>query len=668
MVWTISRKLSAIIVTAVVLSVVAMGIQLYTLYNSIYAERQKLIRSQVESAISVLAHYEDKAKAGEMTLEEAQERAREATRPIRFGEGDYVFMYDPKGIRMMHPDVSLEGKSAWDTKDSRGTYQVREMLERAGEGGGYTTYYRPRLKGGDEIPKLTYSQTFTPWNWTVAGGLYIDDLTATFRSAALKAALAGLIFCLILVGCAIPLARSISRPLATITAAMRRLASGDKTAALDIGDRRDEIGQMAEAFASFRQAAIERDQLEAEAAVARNSESLAKERQAAIETAKAEDLRVLVGAVETSFDRLSIGDLTVRMNQKVAPEFLPIQTKFNASVSQLEEAIGGVVSSVQTIRTGLSEIAVASNDLSQRTEQQAASIEETVAALSEVSQTVATTAENAGRARESARMAATKAEEGGAIVGRAVSAMEEIEGSSQKINDIIGVIDEIAFQTNLLALNAGVEAARAGEAGKGFAVVAQEVRELAQRSATAAKEIKELISTSREKVGTGVDLVTASGRSLDEIVAQVNAMSNIISTIAESATEQASSLREVSGAADQMDKVTQQNAAMVEETTAATRNVEIETDALATSVSRFAVSGQSAKAGLSTRPASTARPAVKPTSKLAVASAGTGRTPVASPVHAMQDRLAKGTAPKRATPAISGTNALARKDEDWTEF
>ena len=177
-----------------------------------------------------------------------------------------------------------------------------------------------------------------------------------------------------------------------------------------------------------------------------------------------------------------------------------------------------------------------------------------------------------------------------------------------------------------------------------------------------------MISTSREKVGTGVDLVTASGRSLDEIVAQVNAMSNIISTIAESATEQASSLREVSGAADQMDKVTQQNAAMVEETTAATRNVEIETDALATSVSRFAVSGQSAKAGLSTRPASTARPAVKPTSKLAVASAGTGRTPVASPVHAMQDRLAKGTAPKRATPAISGTNALARKDEDWTEF
>ena len=464
-------------------------------------------------------------------------------------------------------------------------------------------------------------------------------------------------------------ARGLANPIRRMTDVMSRLASGDTSVTVLGADRRDEIGEMAEAVETFKMQGIERERLGAEAETARKNEILATERQAAIESAKAEDLRVLVTAVETSFDRLSEGDLTIRMNQKLAPEFEPIRVKFNDSVSQLEEAIGGVVSSVQTIRTGLSEIAVASNDLSQRTEQQAASIEETVAALSDVSRGVAETAQNAGKARETARTAAAKAEEGGTIVGRAVSAMEEIEGSSQKINDIIGVIDEIAFQTNLLALNAGVEAARAGEAGKGFAVVAQEVRELAQRSATAAKEIKDLISTSREKVGTGVDLVTASGRSLEEIVAEVNAMAEVISTIASSATEQASSLREVSGAADQMDKVTQQNAAMVEETTAATKNVEAETDMLATSVARFAISAGGNRSSQSGRTPAASRPAAKPAAKPSVAAAGSGQKPVASPVHAMQDRLAKGTAPKRAAPAAArGANALARKDEDWTEF
>ena len=464
------------------------------------------------------------------------------------------------------------------------------------------------------------------------------------------------------------LSRSIGASLHSLESVMSDLSGGRLDVKIDGAERSDQIGSMARALQVLQKSSSERVQLAKENEAARQNEVLAKERQAAIESAKAEDLRVLVTAVETSFDRLSEGDLTIRMNQKLAPEFEPIRVKFNGSVSQLEEAIGGVVSSVQTIRTGLSEIAVASNDLSQRTEQQAASIEETVAALSDVSRGVAETAQNAGKARETARTAAAKAEEGGTIVGRAVSAMEEIEDSSQKINDIIGVIDEIAFQTNLLALNAGVEAARAGEAGKGFAVVAQEVRELAQRSATAAKEIKDLISTSREKVGTGVDLVTASGRSLEEIVAEVNAMAEVISTIASSATEQASSLREVSGAADQMDKVTQQNAAMVEETTAATKNVEAETDMLATSVARFAISGGGNRSSQSGRTPAASRPAAKPAAKPSVAAAGSGQKPVASPVHAMQDRLAKGTAPKRAAPAARSAAAVARKDEDWTEF
>ena len=392
--------------------------------------------------------------------------------------------------------------------------------------------------------------------------------------------------------------KGITQPLGSLVNGMTQLADGNLDVDIDGQDRRDEVIRYVQGkygqVQIFKAAGLENRRLQADAERNRASQDEASARQTAIENARAEDLRHFVTIVEAGFNRLADGDLTVRMNQSVASEFEPIRLKFNDSVTQLEETIGFVVSSIQTIRNGLSEIAIASNDLSQRTEQQAASIEQTVAALSEVSQGIDLTATNAGQARAVASGALRKAEEGGAIVSKAVTAMEAIEGSSQKISQIIGVIDEIAFQTNLLALNAGVEAARAGEAGKGFAVVAQEVRELAQRSATAAKEIKDLISTSRDQVGAGVDLVTSSGHSLEEILGEVGKMAEVISQIASSAQQQAVSLREVSGAADQMDKVTQQNAAMVEETTAATKSVEAETESLAEAVSRFSVSSQGA--------------------------------------------------------------------------
>lgn len=320
------------------------------------------------------------------------------------------------------------------------------------------------------------------------------------------------------IGAAVFFDKRVSAVMVRLADQMKVLANGNLDVSIEGKSRPDEVGTMAKAVQIFKDNALKLRQSEQEAQEAREAQSAQRDRQLAIDGAKAEDLKILVHAVEAGFDGLSSGDLTTRMNQALAPEFEPIRTKFNDSVAELEATIGSVVGAVGAIRVGLNQITVASGDLSQRTEQQAASLEETVAALAEVTRGVNDTAQSAGNAQLTVTTAQKNAEKGGAIVGQAVEAMNQIAQSSDKIGKIIGVIDEIAFQTNLLALNAGVEAARAGEAGRGFAVVAQEVRGLAQRSAEAAKEIKDLISTSSSQVEQGVQLVTASGRSLEEIV------------------------------------------------------------------------------------------------------------------------------------------------------
>ena len=301
----------------------------------------------------------------------------------------------------------------------------------------------------------------------------------------------------------------------------------------------------------------------------------------------ADEQGIVVKALGEGLKRLSDGDLANELAQSFPADYEELRTNFNLAVSSLRDAVGSVTHNVESIRNETSEITTAADDLSRRTERQAATLEQTAAALDELTSSVRSAADGADAASKMSADAQANAEQGGAVASLAVRAMDEIKTSSRKISKITSVIDDIAFQTNLLALNAGVEAARAGEAGRGFAVVATEVRALAQRSSEAASEINALISNSAEQVQQGVDLVDRTGTALSAIVSFVSDISERVTEIASSAREQSTGLNEINMAVNELDHVTQQNAAMFEETTAASHALTAETDALAAAVAQF---------------------------------------------------------------------------------
>ncbi|MNJ31286.1 Methyl-accepting chemotaxis protein II [compost metagenome] len=392
---------------------------------------------------------------------------------------------------------------------------------------------------------------------------------AAFLQAYVAFAIGGLLALAIAVGAALWLIGALSRPVEALTRAMGRLAGGDLNVVVPAVGRRDEIGRMAGAVLTFKQNAEEKARLEAETEAARLAAEQARQAQAERDAEAARQQARVVEGVALGLDRLSHGQLAFRLSDPFPPAYEALRTDFNAAMDQLQGVMRAIVELAGAIGASAREISQASDDLSRRTEQQAASLEETAAALEQITATVARSAEGAVEAGGVVRGARSEAVEGQAVVARAIAAMGEIERSSSEIGAIIGVIDEIAFQTNLLALNAGVEAARAGDAGRGFAVVASEVRALAQRSASAAKEIKTLINESGRQVGEGVALVGDTGHALERIAGQIQRLTVIAEEISASSQEQSSGLQQVNIAVTQMDQVTQQNAAMVEQSTAA---------------------------------------------------------------------------------------------------
>ncbi|QDO95852.1 HAMP domain-containing protein [Ferrovibrio terrae] len=422
----------------------------------------------------------------------------------------------------------------------------------------------------------------------------------------------------------------VSRPLRKITATITDLVGGRQDVVIPSLQRGDEVGDIARSLDIFKAQIVQNQALQLERSQAQAEQLAERERNEAdrarqeealdrsvakvidaavrghlgdrIETANlngavgriAEGINRLLTVTDNSLQQISAmlagmtdGDLSRRISGDFSGVFARIQNDANGTAEKLTDIAGRLSETARTVRDASGEISSGSQDLASRTESQAASIEETAASMHEITTTVKQNADNAQAANQLAVVARDTAEKGGSVVANAVSAVTQIETSAQKISDIVGLIDEIAFQTNLLALNASVEAARAGEAGKGFAVVAQEVRALAQRSANASKDIKALISESNSQVKTGAALVNQTGQSLTEIVSSIKKVSDIVAEIAAASREQATGLEQVNTAVGQMDEMTQRNGALVEQTSASAQSLAGEAQRLAELVSFF---------------------------------------------------------------------------------
>ncbi len=564
-------------------------------HEQIVSERMALLRAVNETALSVVSTYEDREKSGELTREAAQKAALRELSSLRYGENGYVWVNDFKPVMLMHPmKPELDGKDLSGMKDPDGVAIFVEFVRLAEKGEGYLRYAWPKPGVTEPVAKISHVVAFRPWNWIIGNGVYVDDLEGRFWQGNVKVMAIAAAACLLLAFGAYSIIRSVLVPLRRLGSVMQDIARENFSAHVDEVGRRDEIGDMARQLVILRDSVNDRVQQRLRLAeeqrleIARQQDAANKER-----LERAESLQVVIDQLGAGLDRLSECDIRQTIDAPFQGEFEQLRANFNVSIAMFQKVLEEVLGKTRVFDNNCIDLSQQTDQLATRTEQQAASLEQTAAAVEEINANLKAAAERTNATRQNTVQMRSEVKQSAEVVRRAVSAMERIEQASARISSITGVIDEIAFQTNLLALNAGIEAARAGEAGRGFAVVAQEVRELAQRSAMAAREISDLIQQSSVEVEEGVGLVRETGAALEQFEQQVSQIAADVDAIAVASSEQSVGLMEVSQSINQMDQITQKNAAMVEETTAATHDLARQARVLAELVSTFKLNRRS---------------------------------------------------------------------------
>jgi len=490
----ISTKLLFVIGVFVVGVIAVAFMGLVTLRENLVEDRKAKLHDVVLMVRQAVELTQKQSAEAGIPEKDAMEKAKAIVRSLRFGADDYFVAVDSKGVTLAHPNPKVEGNSMMEAKDPDGIYFVRELVDRANAGGGFGSYRYPRTGNGEPAPKLSYSVQAKPWDWTVLGGIYIDDIDAIFWSQVWR--VGGLISLVLAVVVAISLllGRSITKPLGVITGAMERLAKGDKTVSVTFAERKDEVGALATSLAVFRENAVKIEHMEEERRLT--------------EAKAAQDKRAAMLALAGGFEANVKGVVDAVSSASVDMRAMADRMQKTAEETNRRSTI----------------VAGASEESSANVQTVASASEQLSSSISEISRQVSHAAEIAQRA-----------------VGETQETDQQIQGlatAATKIGEVVSLINDIASQTNLLALNATIEAARAGEAGKGFAVVASEVKALANQTGKATEEIAGQITAIQAATKAAVDAIKRIGGTIGEV-------SSVSSSIAAAVEEQGAATKEI---------------------------------------------------------------------------------------------------------------------------
>jgi len=567
-----------------------MAANISTSSSALLTERKALLESIDQVALSILQEKWNAVSIGLLTEKKAKSEALEELASVRYGDNGYLWVNDLNQVVLMHPlKAELVGKDVTDMKDPDGKALWVEFVKVAkAQKRGFVEYRWPKPNVELPVRKLSHVALFEPWGWVIGNGVYIDDLDQKLWSNAKTDIVIASIGALSLLCAAYMIIRSVIRPIKRLRAAMNKIAQEDFAAEVIDTVRSDEVGEMARSLVSLRDSINDRVRLRVAAfEEQRHLIDAEKAKTESVRQQHAEHLAIVLRELGAGLSRLAQCNIRVTIDQPFPQAFEPLRKDFNNSIATFQSTLEMVLAKTGRIGENSSAMRESADNLSRRTEQQAAALEQIAAALGQTASTVNTSYEKTTETRSLVRNTSACTSDSMTIVEHAIEAMTRIKASSESIGLIIDVIDQIAFQTNLLALNAGVEAARAGEAGKGFAVVAQEVRELAQRSAAAAKQINQLVQQSRIDVADGVRLVGETRSALTSINGYVSDINIRVDAITDAANEQTAGLNEINSAVNAVDQMTQQNASMVEETTAISHALADDTAHLEELVKRF---------------------------------------------------------------------------------